>query len=58
MAMTDVDLLFSKEHGRVAFSGTMSRDRFVFLHRCLNFDDATEPSGKLNKRAVRVRKAR
>lgn len=52
MAMTDVDLLFSKEHGRVAFSGTMSRDRFVFLHRCLNFDDATEPS----ERAERVKK--
>lgn len=48
LSLSDIDdRVYSRQHGRPMFSATMSRDRFLFLLSCLNFDDALEPKGYL-----------
>jgi hypothetical protein len=48
-SMTTLDRVFSKTHGIPAIYSTMSRDRFKFLLKNLNFDDALDANSRIDR---------
>jgi hypothetical protein len=46
---TTVDRIFSKQHGIPAIYSALSRDRFKFILKNLNFDDSLDPQSRVQR---------